>query len=187
MVKSKLSSFAHFDDEEPQTPVLTPSEITYDGKYIASSEKEATARDLIQKNVMYSLGIVLVPFPVIDLMYSAGIQINMIRELSDLYEIPFSKHAAKNVIYSLVAGIGSLTLGRMLAGSFFRLLPGGYLLSLIAANPIASGAVTYALGNVFVMHFEAGGTLLDFEPHEMKKYFYQSFQEGVEYSKFAKK
>jgi sugar phosphate isomerase/epimerase len=40
------------------------------------------------------------------------------------------------------------------------------------------GASTYALGKVFVQHFESGGTFLDFEPAKVKEYFQKEFENG---------
>ena len=39
---------------------------------------------------------------------------------------------------------------------------------------------TWALGKVFIQHFESGGTFLDFDPEEVKEYFKAQFEEGRE-------
>jgi hypothetical protein len=39
-----------------------------------------------------------------------------------------------------------------------------------------SGGMTYAIGKVFVQHFESGGTLLDFQPEKMRKYYLDYFR-----------
>ena len=44
-------------------------------------------------------------------------------------------------------------------------------LPLLLDHPIVAGAATYALGNVFVKHFESGGTLLDFKPEPVRDFF----------------
>jgi uncharacterized protein (DUF697 family) len=41
-----------------------------------------------------------------------------------------------------------------------------------------SGAATYAIGKIFIQHFEAGGTFLDFNPITVKEYFHTLFVEG---------
>ena len=41
-------------------------------------------------------------------------------------------------------------------------------------------AGTYAIGGVFMQHFESGGTLLDFEPKKMREYFSSKLEEGKE-------
>lgn len=56
-----------------------------------------------------------------------------------------------------------------------KLTPGmGSLLgsSIIVAS---GGALTYALGQVFVKHFESNGTLLNLDGKAMRKFFKQEF------------
>ena len=45
-------------------------------------------------------------------------------------------------------------------------------------QPIVMGASTYAVGKVFVQHFEMGGTLLDFDPTKTKEFFAREYKEG---------
>ena len=46
------------------------------------------------------------------------------------------------------------------------------------STPLLAGAATYAVGKVFIQHFESGGTLLDFEPAKVREYFRQEFSVG---------
>jgi hypothetical protein len=41
-------------------------------------------------------------------------------------------------------------------------------------SPYHEGAGTWALGKVFILHSESGGTALSFDPAEMKFYFSES-------------
>jgi len=43
---------------------------------------------------------------------------------------------------------------------------------------VLSGGSTYALGEVFKKHFETGGTLLDFDPGRLKKFYDEKFEKG---------
>jgi len=45
---------------------------------------------------------------------------------------------------------------------------------------ILGGATSYAIGSMFVQHFESGGTLLDFDPKKMREYFASKLAEGKE-------
>ncbi len=54
----------------------------------------------------------------------------------------------------------------------------------ITAMSAFSGAITYAVGQVYIQHFESGGTFLDFDPKKVKAYFMDQFQNG---KKMAKK
>jgi hypothetical protein len=46
------------------------------------------------------------------------------------------------------------------------------------STPIYAGATTYAIGKVFVYHFEAGGKVNDFNIDNMKEEFKDLFEEG---------
>ena len=40
--------------------------------------------------------------------------------------------------------------------------------------------MAYAIGHIFIQHFEAGGTLLTFQPAKMKTYFDELYTNGRE-------
>jgi hypothetical protein len=42
--------------------------------------------------------------------------------------------------------------------------------------PGFAAAVTWAMGRVFIQHFETGGTLLDFNAEKMRDYFKSEFE-----------
>ena len=62
--------------------------------------------------------------------------------------------------------------------SLFKSVPGLGTATGIASVSVLGGAITYAIGNVFVQHFESGGTLLDFDPEKMRNYFTSLVKEG---------
>ena len=47
-----------------------------------------------------------------------------------------------------------------------------------AAMPTLNAAISYAVGKVFIQHFESGGTFLDFDPKKVRAYFEDQFREG---------
>ncbi len=139
------------------------------------------ANQIIMRNIYWSSGMGLIPVPLFDLVAVTGFQVKMIRELTNLYDIPFSKSIVKSMIGSLVGGASSLGLSKMMVGSFIgsflRGIPGGNIINGISL-PIMAGATTYAVGKVFLMHFESGGTLLNFNPDKMKEHFATLYQKG---------
>ncbi len=65
-----------------------------------------------------------------------------------------------------------------LFGSFLKSLsPVGYVVN-ASLMPATTGASTYAVGKVFIQHFESGGTLLDFEPEKMRGYYEQQYADA---------
>ncbi len=136
------------------------------------------AESLVRKNVYICAAVGLVPIPLFDLIAFSSLQMNMLYQLSKLYEIPFSKEAVKSVVASLLAGGGATALGKSVSFSLAKSIP---LVGTVVggmAMPVLAGASTYAVGKVFITHFESGGTFLTFDPERVKAYFAQLQQEG---------
>ncbi|MCA9688314.1 MAG: DUF4332 domain-containing protein [Myxococcales bacterium] len=139
-------------------------------------ERLEEARALVQRCALWAMGVGLVPIPVVDIVGLVGIQLEMIGELSRRYGVPFSEHAGKNVLTALLTGAGALPLGRILLQSLLKLIPGVGSAAGLLTVPIVAGATVHATGAVFIMHFESGGTLLDFDPNAMRRHFARELQ-----------
>ncbi len=140
--------------------------------------RELGAHMIVNKWVKWSAGIGLVPIPMVDLAGITTVQLLMVGDLAKHYEIPFSKQRGKAILASLLGSVVPNGLGYSVASAFFRYVPGlGPLLGAITL-PAFAAASTYAVGKVFIQHFESGGTFLDFEPHEVRAYFHQVFEEA---------
>ena len=148
---------------------------------VATDEKriEEKAESTIR---IYSLGVVgagFIPLPFADLATISAIQLKMIHSLSKLYGVKFSSNLGKSTIASLTSSLAAEGVGRSsLVASMTKLIPfigpvvGAY------AVPLTAGAATYAVGKVFVQHFESGGTFLDLKPETVKAYFAEQFEKG---------
>jgi uncharacterized protein (DUF697 family) len=139
-----------------------------------SPATRTAAMDLVRRMSYWSAGAGAIPLPVIDVAAVIGVQVKMLRDLARLYNVPFDEVRAKSVIGALIGGVLPFHAAAGVAGLFgvlakswpgFGTLAGG--LALLAA----AGAATYALGKVFVEHFESGGTLLDFDADKMRARF----------------
>lgn len=131
---------------------------------------------IIHRNVLWSLGAGIVPVPLADVVAVTAVQVKLLKELSDLYGVAFKQHLAKKLVSSLLVSISGVAVGVALGASLAKLVPGvGTALGMVSV-PLASGAFTHATGRVFVMHFEAGGTLLDFDPRKMREHFRAEFE-----------
>ncbi|RJQ51929.1 MAG: DUF697 domain-containing protein [Desulfobacteraceae bacterium] len=141
------------------------------------AEKDPVANNTIKNYLIGAMGVGLIPFPIVDFVAIAGIQLGMLKKLSDIYEVEFSKDMGKSIIGSLV---GSATPFLILqpAASLIKVIPiVGWSIGM-ATMPIVAGASTYALGKVFKKHFETGGTLFNLDPERMKKYYEEKYTEG---------
>ena len=74
--------------------------------------------------------------------------------------------------------MGSVGIAELVGGSLLKLIPAvGQVVGVIGVS-VVSAAFTQALGNVFIMHFESGGTLLNFKPETMRDYFRAEFEKA---------
>lgn len=148
-------------------------------------DRKAEAYDIIRKRVYASVGAGFVPIPIFDVLALSGIQMEMVSKLSTLYDIPFRRDIVKTAISSLVGGFLPVAATPIIA-SFLKLVPViGYTTSVVTLSA-AGGATTYALGKVFVQHFESGGTLLNFNADKVKDYYKEKFKEGEKVAAGAK-
>lgn len=139
---------------------------------------EEQARAIVRRNVHWALGLGLVPIPVIDVVALTGLATKMIGELSRLYSVDFSEERVRALVFALITGLGSVALASIVAGSLFKLVPVLGVLAGVVSGPLFAGALTRALGSLFVMHFEAGGTLFDFDAEAMRDHFRREFAQA---------
>jgi uncharacterized protein (DUF697 family) len=139
----------------------------------------AGANEIIKRNMLWSAGAGVLPVPMVELIAITAVEIKLINELAEHYKLPFRHDLAKSAVLSLVGGLGSVTLGKMLAFSSLRAIPVFGQLVAVVAVPGMAAAITYAIGKVFTAHFEAGGTLLDFNPKAMREYFRAQYGDGL--------
>ena len=140
--------------------------------------KRELGEKCIKKNMLWSMGAGLIPLPLLDIAAIMGVQLKMVKELADLYEIPFSENRGKSLISALLGGMTTHSLNTGIAGSALKAIPvAGNILGFITM-PVFSAATSYGLGRVFVQHFESGGTMLTLDPDKMKAYFEAQFREG---------
>lgn len=141
--------------------------------------KTDEANAIVKKYMLAALVPGLVPLPLIDLAALAGIQLKLVHSLAKLYDVEFSEQLGKSLIASLLGGGIPVSLSANLA-SLIKGLP---LVGTVAGGisvAVCGGASTYAVGKVFIQHFESGGTLLNFDPQQMRDYYTRHLKEGKE-------
>ncbi|MEZ5590524.1 MAG: DUF697 domain-containing protein [Gammaproteobacteria bacterium] len=162
---------------DEQDALRMDEELMDDALLDEEHERLGQAQAIVKNHVIGSMGISLVPIPLVDLVALSGIQIKMLHALARLYRVPFSENLGKSLIVSLVGGVMPTSTAMTLA-SLAKAIPGlGTATGMISVS-VLGGATTYAIGNVFMQHFESGGTLLDFDPKTMRDYFANKLREG---------
>ena len=158
----------------------------FNEKIEAEENRLLQANEIVAYHVQWSLGVGLIPFPLIDAVAILITQVRMLKKLSDHYGIACSENRVKILVTSLIGGIDSGLIGGKLLISMTKLVPGiGAFLGMTAMSAL-SGSVTYAVGQVFIQHFESGGTFLDFDPKKVKAYFKEQYEEGKKWQQKKK-
>ena len=142
------------------------------------NEREKEALKIVKNHMWLSGGAGLIPIPVVDLVAVAGVQLKVLAALSKFYGVPFHKNLGKAAIASLVGFVLPHALAFGAAGSFIKLIPFVGTVSGVAWMGLFSAAYTWALGKVFIQHFESGGTFLNFNAEKVKEHFQAEFEEG---------
>ena len=147
-------------------------------------DRESQARRTVQKYMGFSAAVGLLPLPFLNTAGITAIQLRMLQVLSESYEVPFSKDLGKKIIGSLLGSIVPTSLSGALggvAGLFASSMSVAHVAGSIVGRltmPVFAGASTYAIGQVFIQHFESGGTFLNFEPAKVRDYFRRQFGRG---------
>jgi uncharacterized protein (DUF697 family) len=135
----------------------------------AAENRRANAVKLVERYSVWSGAAGIIPMPFVDLAAVGGVQIQMLRRISQIYGVPFSKNRGKALVVSL-AGSMIPTSSGIGAASLIKSVPVvGAAMSAIVMPALSAGA-TYAIGMTFIQHFASGGTLLDFNPAEYREF-----------------
>jgi len=159
---------------ESSAPAAEPNAAESAATQLTSDQK---AMALVNSYVPWSVGAGLLPLPVVDMVALAAVQLRMLSKLSGMYGVPFMENGVKSIVSSLLGTVISTNIGASL-GSLVRVIPFVGPVIGIAALPTLYSAATYAIGRVFVTHFEAGGTFLDFDPQKTREYFIAEFEKA---------
>lgn len=139
-------------------------------KLIPVGKRHAADR-IIRKHIYWAMGSCVFHVPVIELTGIAYFQIKMLKELCALYGMRYSEQHAKIILSSLLATVSACTVGHGFLKRVVKAVPlVGNFGGIITLASMAA-AFTYALGQVFVHHFEKGGTYLNFNPESSKEDF----------------
>ena len=154
------------------------SEQVLEQNEVLTSEQDGQAAKIVNKFMLWSMGAGIIPIPLVDMAAVTGVQLKMIKDLSNVYGVEFSEVRGKSIITALLGSIVPNSLSAGFLGSAFKLIPFIGLYAGSVSMSVFSGAATYAIGKVFTQHFASGGTFLNFDPEAMRQYFKEEFEKG---------
>ena len=157
----------------------TESESTKQGETTAATNSDTSeltpehraemASKLVERFAIWSGVAGLIPLPIVDVLTVGGLQIQMVRRISQIYDVPFSENRGKALIASLAGTMIPATSG-IGAVSATKFVPLVGMVASAFVMPVLSAGATYAIGKAFIQHFASGGTLLDFNPPDYREF-----------------
>jgi uncharacterized protein (DUF697 family) len=140
---------------------------------MTDERRDEMAAQVVDRFSLWSGAAGLLPLPLIDVAAVGGVQLIMLRRLSEIYGVPFSENRGKAIIASLAGSVlpaSTATTSAMTVGSLIKGIPGiGWTVGALTM-PLVSAGATWVIGKVFIQHFASGGTLLDFNPPDYREF-----------------
>ena len=136
---------------------------------MTDSPRDELASHLVDRLSLWSGAAGLIPVPLVDMAAVGGVQLHMLRRLSQIYGVPFSENRGKSMLTSLVGAVIPASTATTTA-SLMKGLPVIGTAIGVLTMPVVSAGATWVIGKVFIQHFASGGTLLDFNPPDYREF-----------------
>lgn len=166
---AQSNAWETYDEAEGETSTIILNQVVL-------VTKRTQAEAIIRSHVLWAMGGGLIPIPLVDFAAVTAIQLEMLQQLAQLYGVNYSRSMGKTFV-SALTGTTLASLG----ASFLKAIPGIGTMLGGASMSIASGASTYAVGQVAITHFSSGGNLNDFVEENVKAAYDSAFEQGKSY------
>src|SRR5437868_7124621 len=128
---------------------------------------------IVRRHALWGAAAGLLPIPLLDLAGVTAVQLDMLRQLSDLYGRNYDAMRGKAFVSALSGG----TIATV-ASSVVKALPGvGTIIGGVSGMVIA-GASTFAVGEVTTDVFESGRDIGDINPEAVRSAYQRAFERG---------
>jgi len=134
-----------------------------------ADERRGQAARIISSAAVWSAASGAIPVPIVDLVALGGVQAKMIIDLSQLYGHRASGEVTRGLVSVLLGTLLPAGATGALLGSGSKLVPGWGWVVGMASLATLGAAATYAIGKIFVRHFESGGTLANFSAEAVQE------------------
>jgi len=118
-----------------------------------AARRRALARRIVDRHKNYAAVGGLVPLPAANMAGVTAVNLRMVKQLSELYGVPFQRDRTRSLIIALIAGAVPTGVGLAASSTLMWIVPGGLVWGLGAAA-LTAGALTRGIGLVFVDSFE---------------------------------
>lgn len=132
--------------------------------------RRARAGQIVERYTAYSAVGSVIPVPFLDTLSVVLLILSMVKSLAGLYEAPFNRDRVRAAVAGVAGGVGQAGVGSAVTASLVKLTPGANMVG-AAASSAASALLTRTIGRAFILHFETGGTALEFDAAVLRAHF----------------
>jgi uncharacterized protein (DUF697 family) len=122
-------------------------------------ELRKRALKIVNHYSLLSVGMGLIPTPFLYQIAVGGLLSKMLYDLSELYGTSLTKQKNKAIIASVLGGAHSEWITVYLGDNVEKVLPGMVAIGNTIARPVVAASITFAIGRLFVKHFDTGAWL----------------------------
>ncbi|MBE0531155.1 MAG: DUF697 domain-containing protein [Rhodospirillales bacterium] len=140
---------------------------------VAGELRRARAGQIVERYTAYSAVGSIIPIPLVDTLSVVLLIVSMIKSLAGLYEAPFNRDRVRAAVAGVLGGAGQAGVGSAITASLVKLTPGANMIG-AAASSATSALLTRTIGRAFILHFETGGTALEFDAAVLRAHFERS-------------
>ena len=133
-----------------------------------SPASTAELNKIVRKHVWFAMAVGLIPIPLFNFVSVTAVQISMLSDIASKFGVTSSSEKIKTLLTSLVGGAIPLATSGYMA-RVIRAIPIVNHTVGFVTMPMVSGASTYAVGKIFILHFSKGGTFSTFKEEDAKK------------------
>ena len=134
----------------------------------------ASAEIIINRHIVWAMASGAIPIHFIDALGVMFIQNDMLKQLCKVYNIEYNENIGKSIVSSIIAT--STIKGISFA---FKPIKAGERIMM----SVLSGAITYAMGRMFLGNFEKGVSLFDLDIKKGEELFNKNFEKGKDIAK----
>jgi uncharacterized protein (DUF697 family) len=142
-------------------------------------EPDERAAELVSLHSKLAVVAGLVPGGLLNFAAILAVQATMVWRIANAFGQRQGKTRIRGLILSMFGSVVPTAVGGGVMYNIVRIpaIVAGTVAGFVV-TPILAYAMTQAIGNTFIMHFESGGTLLTFDARKFRDYFIKEFQEA---------
>jgi uncharacterized protein (DUF697 family) len=125
--------------------------------------KKERAMSVVKRYALFSAGVGIIPIPFFDQVAIGGLLAKMLYEITQVYNVKWSDHQIKMIVAAVLGGAHAEWIPSYLL-HFANLNQSALFVGMTFARPLTAGGLAYAIGTLFVSHFESGAWLRHKEP-----------------------